>query len=174
MIMMLGMTGYITLQSEYVVADTNLNLRNIALQLAQDKLNDLNYFQRLGNANGLPAYTDIMTNQGGSIAAGESQVQLSSNLLNTHIFETNWQVTDLYYVDTDKDKVADSWVKIGDKFFPNVTPQHSDIKSVAVNLIWLDQHRQLKQLTLLGNIVPIAQSPSFQTKYRIKSVFASP
>ena len=49
LIIMLGVTGYVTLQSEYVVADAKINLRGLALQLAQEKLTDLAFFQQLSH-----------------------------------------------------------------------------------------------------------------------------
>jgi hypothetical protein len=38
---MFGVTGYVTLQSEYVVADAKINLHTVALHLAQEKFTDL-------------------------------------------------------------------------------------------------------------------------------------
>ena len=38
LIIMLGVTGYVTLQSTYMQSDSKINLRSVALQLAQQKL----------------------------------------------------------------------------------------------------------------------------------------
>ncbi len=52
LLIMLGVTGYATLQTEYVVADAKIKLRTLALHLAQEKLTDLAYFQQLSHSNG--------------------------------------------------------------------------------------------------------------------------
>ena len=49
LLIMFGVTGYVTLQSEYVVADAKINLHTVALHLAQEKFTDLVYFQQLNH-----------------------------------------------------------------------------------------------------------------------------
>ena len=85
LLIMLGVTGYVTLQSEYVVADAKINLRAMALLLAEEKLADLAYFQQLNHAEGVISYQNIATNLGGSIPAGEQTRRLHS-LLASSIF----------------------------------------------------------------------------------------
>jgi hypothetical protein len=173
LIIMLGVTGYVTLQSEYVVADTKLNLRSLAVHLAQEKLSDLAYFQQLSHLEGVGSYQDIATNLGGNIPAGERDVILSSEL-NMQTFDTQWQVEDLYYVDTNFDGVADSWVKEGEAFFPVDLPRNVNLKNIHIIVTWLDINGDSKQIDMFGSIAPIAQSQSFQTKYRSSSSLAAP
>ena len=168
LIIMLGVTGYVTLQSEYVVADAKINLRGLALQLAQEKLTDLAFFQQLNHESGVQSYENIATNLGGSIPAGERDIILSSES-NLQTYDTQWQVEDMYYVDTGFDGVADSWVKAGEPFFPADLPRNVDLKNVSIVVTWVDVNGESKQLKMFGSIAPIAQSQSFQAKYRTAS-----
>jgi hypothetical protein len=173
LIIMLGVTGYVTLQSEYVVADAKLNLRALALHIAQEKLTDLSYFQQLNHVEGVESFQNIATNLGGSIPAGERDVILSSKL-NFQTYDTQWHVENLYYVDTNFDEVADSWVKTGKPFFPVDLPRNANLKNVNIVVTWLDINGNSKQLEMFGSIAPIAQSQSFHAKYRTSSTFAKP
>jgi hypothetical protein len=173
LLIMLGVTGYVTLQSEYVVADAKINLRGIALHLAQEKLTDLFYFQQLSHIPGAISYQNIATNLGGTIAAGERDVILSSDL-NLQTYDTQWQVENLYYVDTTFNGIADSWVKDGEPFFPVDLPRNANLKSVHVIVTWLDISGDSKKIDMFGSIAPILQSQSFQAKYRLSSTTAVP
>ena len=173
LLIMLGVTGYVTLQSEYVIAAVKLNLRGLALHLAQEKLTDLAYFQQLSNLEGVISYQNIATNLGGRISAGERDVILSSEL-NLQTYDTQWQVEDSYYVDTNFDGVADSWVKAGELFFPVDLPRNADLKSVHIIVTWHDISGDSKQIEMFGSIAPVAQSQSFQVKYRSLSTLAMP
>jgi len=173
LIIMLGVTGYVTLQSEYVIADTRLNLRGVALAIAQEKLTDLVYFQQLSHVEGVSSYQNIANNVGGSIPAGERDVILSSEV-DLQTYDTQWEVENLYYVDTNFDGIADSWAKVGAPFFPVDLPRHADLKNVHIIVTWLDINGDSKQIDMFGSIAPIAQSQSFQTKYRSSSALAVP
>jgi hypothetical protein len=173
LLIMLGVTGYVTLQSEYVIASANINLRIVALYLAQQKLIDLAYFQQLSASNENISYQSIETNLGGSIAAGERDVILSSKL-NFQTYNIQWQVENAYYVDTNFDAMADSWVKIGEPFFPIDLPRYANLKNIRIIISWVNINGSNKQLEMFGSIAPIAQSQSFQTKYRLPSTLATP
>ncbi len=173
LLIMLGVTGYVTLQSEYVVKAANLNLRRLAMDLAQEKLTDLAYFQQLNLLNTAGSYQNIATNLGGSIPAGERDVTLSSQL-NLKTYDTQWQVENMYFVDTSFDGVADSWVKAGEPFFPIVLPRNANLKNIHIIVTWLDINGANKTLEMFGSIAPIAPSQSFQAKYRSSSTLAMP
>ena len=155
LLIMLVVTGYVTLQSEYVVADANINLRSLALHLAQEKLTDLVYFQQLSHIPGAISYQNIATNLGGTIAAGKRDVIISSEL-NLQTYDTQWQVENLYYVDTTFNGIADSWVKEGEPFFPINLPRYADLKNVQTIFTWIDINALSKQLEWFGSIAPIA------------------
>jgi hypothetical protein len=80
----------------------------------------------------------------------------------------------VYYVDTDFDGVADSWVKLGEPFYPTDVPRNPSLKNVHIIVTWLDLNGGNKQLEMFGSIAPIAQSQSFQVKYRLPSTLAMP
>ena len=173
LMIMLGVTGYTTLQSEYVVAATKLNLRVMALHLAQEKLIDLGYFQQLRYSKDVASYQSIATNLGGDILAGERDIVLSFEL-RLQTYDTQWHVENLYYVDTDFDEVADSLVKVGEPFYPVVVPRNASLKNVHITVSWLDISGDNKKLDMFGSIAPVAQSQSFQVKYRLASTLAIP
>lgn len=173
LLIMFGVTGYVTLQSEYVVADAKINLRTVALHLAQEKFTDLVYFQQLNHIEGNTSYQNIATNLGGTILAGERNVILSSEL-NLQTYDTQWEVENVYYVDTTFNGIADSWVKDGEPFFPVNLPLHADLKHVHIVVRWLDISGDSKKIEMFGNIAPILQSQSFQAKYRLLSTLAVP
>lgn len=173
LIIMLGVTGYVTLQSEYVVTDTKLNLRGLALDLAREKLTDLAYFQHLNHVEGVSTFQGIANNTGGSIPAGERDIVVSS-LVSLQTYDTQWEVENLYYVDTNFDGVADSWAKVGAPFFPVELPRNANLKNVHIIVTWLDTNGNNKQIDMFGSIAPIEQSQSFQTKYRSLSSLAEP
>ena len=173
LLLLMGVTGYVTLQSEYVVADRNINLRFLALNLAQEKLTDLAYFQQLSHSSGNTSYQNVNTSLGGSIAAGERDIILSAKM-DFQTYDTQWQVENLYYVDTNFNGMADSWVKVGEPFFPVDIPRNANLKNIHITVTWLDINGDSKQIEMFGSIVPIAQSQSFQAKYRLSSTLAMP
>lgn len=173
LLIMFGVTGYVTLQSEYVVADAKINLHTVALHLAQEKFTDLAYFQQLSHIEGSTSYQNIATNLGGTILAGEHNVILSSEL-NLQTYDTQWEVENVYYVDTTFDGIADSWVKDGEPFFPVDLPPNTDLKRVHIVVRWLDISGDSKKIEMFGNIAPVLQSQSFQAKYRLLDTLAMP
>jgi hypothetical protein len=173
LLIMLGVTGYVTLQSEYMAVAVNHNLRSVAVHIAQGKLTDLAFFKQLSYVKGVVSYQSIANNLGGSIPAGERDVILSSEL-NVQTYDTRWQVENVYYVDTNFDGVADSWAKVGDPFFPIDLPRNASLKNVHIIVTWLDMNGVSKQLAMYGSIAPIVPSQSFQVKYRLPSTLAMP
>ncbi|MEP1447616.1 MAG: hypothetical protein ABJK37_16035 [Paraglaciecola sp.] len=173
LIIMLGVTGYVTLQSEYVVTNNKLNLRAVALNLAQQKLADLGYFQHLSHVEGASSFQNIADNMGGSIPSGERSFAMTSEE-NQQTYTTQWEVDDLYYVDTNFDDVADSWVKLGSPFFPVNLPRNADLKNVQVTVSWFDTNGDPKTINIFGSIAPISLAQSFQAKYRLTSALAVP
>jgi hypothetical protein len=170
---MLGVTGYVTLQSEYMAVAVNHNLRSVAVHIAQGKLTDLAFFKQLSYVKGVVSYQSIANNLGGSIPGGERDVIFASEL-NVQTYDTRWQVENVYYVDTNFDGVADSWAKVGDPFFPIDLPRNASLKNVHIIVTWLDMNGVSKQLAMYGSIAPIVPSQSFQVKYRLPSTLAMP
>ncbi|MCF2948341.1 prepilin-type N-terminal cleavage/methylation domain-containing protein [Paraglaciecola aquimarina] len=173
LIIMLGVTGYVTLQAEYVVADRNINLRNLALQLAVDKLNDLSFYQLLISLNSVPAYNQIISDGGGRISAGTKKIQLSNNA-DSHDFELHWQITDLFYIDSNFDQSADLWVTQGHPLFPKLAPSVSDLKKVDIKVEWLDLNAETQVINVNSYIAPLPAHNSYQTFFRENSVNAKP
>lgn len=173
LLIMLGVTGYVTLQSEYVLADAKMDLRSRAAHLAEQKLADLSYFQQLTLSADYPSYQAIANNSGGAITSGEKVVQLSSEQ-NLHSFYLTWQVQDLYFVDTNFDSQPDKWIKHNQASYPQILPSIPHLKSVKVSVSWINTKGQNKQISMLGSVAPVTIAQSFQVKYLTASAQAAP
>ena len=95
-IMMIAVAGFVTLQSQYMRTDLELNLRLIALQLAQEKVDDLKNFEVLEVTAGEVAFNDIDDNTGGSLGAGNVVVNVKSDNSRNYTFSRSWNVTNQY------------------------------------------------------------------------------
>ena len=156
LMIMLGVTGYVTLQSEYVQADAQLNLRNVALQLAEEKLDELITVSQLSRQS----YDDIATNSGGILNSGKVDVVLGNNQQNQRSFNRSWTVNTLYFVDTDNNGTADLWVTAGHPKLPHVLNKLATQKDVKVTLDWQDYQGKHLSLSMNGRLSPILQSSS--------------
>lgn len=174
LIIMLGVTGYVTLQSEFMRSDTKLNLRNVALKLGQEKFDDLRAFTVLETTAGEAAFNDIANNAGGNLASGNVVVTLSSDVASTYTFNRQWQVSNQYYVDTDADGTADSWLNAGDPGLPAALPTVASQKVVNIAVSWTDTEGNLQSVSLDGNIAPVPVSGSNQAKSESDSAKNSP
>jgi Tfp pilus assembly protein PilV len=174
LMIMLGVTGYVTLQSEFVMADSRLNLRHLALQIAQEKLDDLASFSQIESLPGVACYNDIANNVGGSIPSGDVTVALGNNQLNTRHFNRTWQVRNKYFVDTDNDTRPDTWVEVGHpKVIPPI-PSVAGQKEISINVAWTDYQGNNQSLVLNGTITPIPQSRSLLALSELESVTQRP
>lgn len=156
LMMMLGVTGYVTLQSEYVMADSQLSLRNVALQLAQEKLDELTSVSQRSRQ----AYIDIDTNTGGTSVSGKVDVILGNDPQNQRSFNLNWTVSPLYFIDSDNNGLADLWVTSGHPLLSPALSTNIGQKEVSVTADWLDYQGNLQSLSLNGRLVPVLQSGS--------------
>jgi prepilin-type N-terminal cleavage/methylation domain-containing protein len=174
LIIMLGVTGYVTLQSQYVRSDAKLNLRNVALKIGQEKLDDLRQFTQLRTTAGEIAFNDIADDAGGTIVSGDVDIILSGDPDNIYTFGRHWTVRDQYYVDTNVDGVEDTWVQLGDADFPVVLPTNAAQKVVEVSVSWTDNEGNINSITLDGNIAPISLGNSYQAKNESDNAKNSP
>ena len=109
LIIMLGVSGVVSLQSAYMRSDAQTSNRHAALRLAQNKFDDLRQFEAIESAAGIIAYNDIADNAGGTITPGQVDVTLGTDG-KFHSFYRNWQVEDKYFSDSTGDGVADTWM----------------------------------------------------------------
>ena len=156
LMIMLGVTGYVTLQSEFVLADSQLNLRSVALQLAEEKLDELSSVSQLNRQ----AYDDITTNNGGALTSGNVDIVLGNNQQNKRSFNRSWSVNPLYFVDTDNDGLADLWVPAGHPQLPPVLDKLATQKDVKVTVDWQDYQGNQQFLSISGRLAPLLQSSS--------------
>lgn len=155
-IMLLGVTGFVTLHSNYIRLDGSLNMRQQALYLAQEKLQDLQHFAGLQSQPGVPAYNDIVTDGGGSIAPGKVQVALSTDPEHVMQFSRHWQVTNRYFVDSDNDQMADSWLAQGAADLPENLPAIASQKYVVLNVSWQGYAGEQLEVNLGSYLTPIS------------------
>jgi type II secretory pathway pseudopilin PulG len=165
MLLSLGITGIVTLQSQYVEKDRAFYERQIALHLAHQKLTDLQQFQSLLDDT-VAAYGDIGDDAGGFMDAGENIQTMSSDGEEVE-YSLHWQVENQYFVDADKDGVADTWRLEGDEKLPTVLPSVADKKDVRISVSWTDQEANLQTIQLHGAVSPLPRARSFQVTHRL-------
>ncbi|MFC3203834.1 prepilin-type N-terminal cleavage/methylation domain-containing protein [Alteromonas oceani] len=162
LIIMLGVTGFVTLQSAYMRSDADTNLRQVALQLAQEKFDDLRQFEVVETTAGVSAYNDIANNAGGAIASGPVDVTIGSDG-KSYQFVRSWTVADQYFVDTSGDGVEDTWMDAATLgalgLGVPVTPAQ---KQVTVTVGWADIDGNNLTVAMDGNFAPVTAGRSFQ------------
>ncbi|WP_414828003.1 type IV pilus modification PilV family protein [Alteromonas sp. H39] len=173
LIIVIGVTGFVTLQTEFMRSDAKLNLRNVALQLAQEKMDDLKQFDVLEVTAGEAAYNDIEDDVGGALGAGNVVVNIKADN-RTYTFTRNWTVLDQYYIDTDADGEPDTWLDEGDPGVPVPAPDVSGQKRVAVTVSWTDHEGAAKSLVVESNIPPVPMARSFQANNETDNAKAQP
>lgn len=174
LIVMLGVTGYVTLQSKFTQSSSQLNLRSIAMRLAQEKLDDLRLFEQFDSEEGKVAYQDIENNTGGNLASGSVDVQLTSSSSDTYSFTRTWEATDQYFIDSDADGVNDTWLDEGHPDLPDDLPSFSAQKYIVVSVAWTDYQGNAQSVTVSGNVAPIDQGNSFMATNESSNSKVSP
>ena len=162
LIIMLGVTGFVTLQSAYMRSDADTNLRQVALQLAQEKFDDLRQFEVVETTAGVSAYNDIANNAGGTIASGPVDVTIGSDG-KSYQFVRSWTVADQYFVDTSGDGVEDTWMDAATLgAMGGAIPVTPAQKQVTVTVGWADIDGNNLTVAMDGNFAPVTAGRSFQ------------
>ncbi|MFC6439173.1 prepilin-type N-terminal cleavage/methylation domain-containing protein [Bowmanella sp. JS7-9] len=162
LVILIGVTGYVTLQSNFMRSDAQLNLRAVALKLAQEKMDDLRTFTQLQTTAGVFDYNDVQNNAGGALVSGNIDVAVNADADMNHTFIRNWTVTNQYYVDTNADGLADTWLNEGDPGLPANLPSWPSKKVVTVQISWQDYQGDAKQVQIDGTIAPVVLTASHQ------------
>ncbi|WP_166425085.1 prepilin-type N-terminal cleavage/methylation domain-containing protein [Paraglaciecola sp. 20A4] len=163
-IMLFGIVGYVRLQSHYIKLDHTLNLRQQALSLAASKLDDLQSFSMLQPSMGQTSYQNISSDTGGEIAAGEVLLKLWQSESQMTPFDLHWRVKNMYFVDTDNDDVADSWLPDDDVNLPATLPVIAPKKALQIVVSWRDQFDELLNVTLNSELTPVPFTRSAQVR----------
>ncbi len=160
LIIMMGVVGYVTLQSTFFSSDQKLALRQQGLKLAREKMDDLRSFTQVDSAAGVFAFADIGNDSGGDLPSGSVAVQVTERDGDLVRFTRSWSVVDEYYVDTDMDGQADSWLAAGAPGLPTTLPAVGQ-KQVVVTVSWTDPIEGTKSVNLAGKIAPVPQGLSY-------------
>lgn len=144
----IGVLGHVSFQ-RVVYRDTGLaGTRNVASELAAEKLEDLRGYATLGSETGVFAFEDIASNAGGSLGSGTVTVG-STDLTRS------WTVTNYYYT---TDLAAPSTT------VPTGSPL-PDFKAVTVTIGWADVTGAAQSLTVSTHIAGIDPSKAARIYY---------
>ena len=144
----IGVLGHVSFQ-RIVYRDTGLaGTRNVASELASEKLEDLRGYSILGSDIGSFAFEDIGSNAGGSLSNGTVTVG------NTDLTRS-WTVTNYYYT---TDLAAPSTT------VPTGSPL-PDFKAVTVTIGWQDVTGAAQSLTVSTHIAGIDPSKAARIYY---------
>lgn len=138
----IGMAALVKLESLYLQASRLSKARSIALNLAQQKLDDLKGFSQLTASANQFTYSDIETNHGGALNQA-GLLKFPSGLVTGYAdsYQLTWTVENGYWYQQDLTYTPHSPL-----------PAYPDQKRVTVNLDWADQHLQLQ--TIIAAISP--------------------
>ncbi|MBU2879694.1 type IV pilus modification PilV family protein [Aliiglaciecola lipolytica] len=166
LILLVGITGFATMQNRIMQSEKSLDLHAKAVQIAKQKMAELSYFERNQTDDGKTSYQSIADDKGGASAAGEIEIIENAHTDNSAKFKQHWQVTEQYYVDSDDDGKADKWVNDEDKDAPAPLPSLADRKAVTVKVSWLGSDGKTQQYELSGFIAPIPTNRSFHVFHK--------
>ena len=174
LIIMLGVSGVVSLQSAYMRSDAQVSNRHAALRLAQNKFDDLRQFEAIESASGIIAYNDIADNAGGTITPGQVDVTLGTDG-EFHSFYRNWKVENKYFSDSNGDGVADTWMDRSTLLGRGLPlPPFPAQKQVTVTVEWVDSKGNTMAIAVDGNIAPVSLAHSFHAVNESNNVKAQP
>ncbi len=108
-IIAVGVAGLVSLQRMFIQSSTRAAERTAAMELAQEKLEELRFVE----------YADLATGSETATREGKS-------------FAVNWTIADRYWS-------AGGWVPSSDPSAPDPLPPEPDIKSVTVTVSWTER-----------------------------------
>ncbi len=161
LIIVLGMTGFVSMQTEYVVASKNLSLRYQGAVLLEEKLNELRFFIKKEGDGSEHTYQDIKTNLGGLLVSGEHARRLSAVVTDMHTYTLSWVVNNLYAVDDDFDGIPNLWVTSSHPLFVSEPLAH--LKRIRLKVEWADTRGEPQQLVVTTYLAPT----SLQDSHRV-------
>jgi type II secretory pathway pseudopilin PulG len=138
----IGMAALVKLENLYSQASRLSKARNIAMNLAQQKLDDLKGFSQLTADANQFTYSDIETNHGGALKA-DGLLKFPAGLVTGYAdsYQLTWTVENGYWYQQHLTYTP-----------PSPLPAYPDQKRITVNLDWADQHLQLQ--TIIAAISP--------------------
>ncbi|NVK54637.1 MAG: prepilin-type N-terminal cleavage/methylation domain-containing protein [Alteromonadaceae bacterium] len=164
LILLIGATGIVKLQSLYLAANQQQVMRQQAQQLAKQKLADLKHYAAQYEWSGEgSAYADIKTNKGGSVLAGVVTIELADTS-ETMSFDRQWVVSDLFYVDTNNDNHKDDWLTHNEVLAAGLAVHNPpDLKRVEIIVSWQDDTAETASVRLNSSITAATDGLGYQS-----------
>ncbi|WJG08496.1 prepilin-type N-terminal cleavage/methylation domain-containing protein [Aliiglaciecola sp. LCG003] len=182
-IMLIGVMGFVRLQSHIMQSEQSRHIAGIARQLAHEKLTDLRDFKTLHRMDENSSFQSIADNLGGKIVAGDIDISVDGDETELQRFNQQWQVRDQFYVDTDNDNVKDSWRDYEDIPNNHALPSLPEQKWVTISVKWTSAKGLTQTTSLQGIVSPvlsyrsihgIQQTPSNQRVPRVLLAESAP
>lgn len=145
----IGIAALIKLEGVFLQSGSESKARTVALNLAQEKLDDLKSFTQLDTDNTLFDYQDIVTNAGGALSGGQlvfpsGQVATTRVPTSNVTYNLSWTVQDGYWAGTTL------------QYDPQTPPKPMpDQKQVTVNVSWIDQQNVTQSVQIAGIIAQL-------------------
>ena len=157
LVLSIGMAALVKLETLYLQASRLSKARSIALNLAQQKLDDLKNFSQLTADNNQFSYSDIETNQGGAVKE-DGLLKFPAGLVTGYAdnYQLTWTVENGYWQQQQLNYSP-----------PSPRPVYPDQKRVTVHVDWANQHLQLQ--TIIAAISPNVTA-ELADRYNTKSV----
>lgn len=168
-----GMLGISKMQAILIQSSANADQRSVAVELAQEKIDDLKSFARRDvgtSTDSIPdiwtvglqpeqlSFQHIATNKGGQLASvdfSDPTKLIKPYEGSPYAYALSWDVVDYYFPDPDASEAA----KTADELSGTI-PTIPDYKKVTVTVKWRDQGDASKEHSVLLTTIIDSYSPS--------------
>ncbi|MDO6694043.1 prepilin-type N-terminal cleavage/methylation domain-containing protein [Aliiglaciecola sp. 3_MG-2023] len=174
LILVVGVTGFATMQNHVMSHKQATDLHAIAVQVAKQKMIELRHFEQNRTSEDKLNFQSIADDQGGASDPGEIEVVKNTHTENTHTFNLHWEVSEQYFVDSDDDGKADKWVTKEFEGLPLPVPDLPPRKEAKVQVSWINAEGEAKKYELSSFIAPIPAHRSFHAFNKISDIELTP
>ncbi|SCZ51606.1 type IV pilus modification PilV family protein [Thiohalomonas denitrificans] len=164
-----GLLSLASLQVGFLSGGSEAKARSLALNLGQQKLDDLRSFEQLTSGGaGTFGFDEISADDAGGAEDPDGNLLIAAESVNLSgiEFDLSWAVTD-YYIPpgtaTDGSAVDQSPVTTWDTTNWGTAPSRPDYKLAAVTIEWTDRDGTTQSETLTGTVTASSPSSSGRT-----------
>ncbi|WP_108652181.1 prepilin-type N-terminal cleavage/methylation domain-containing protein [Dongshaea marina] len=137
-----GASALVKLSKIYIQTTGESRDFEVALQLAESKMDDLTSYEVIQTTTGKFAYQDLANNTGGEMTSGSYSIGSVTYLL-------TWAVTNQYWI-------VGSWMTTE----PSPLPAYPERKQLVVNVAWIDREGVSQSISLDSTVSPNISSTS--------------